>query len=378
MLKVSLFFVILLGATTNCWSVAEELANIHFQVGQIYDLKDDYFTFRLSIGGYDARFNVGTFLQWENLTLDRVEETIVLNSSLYGPAFDDFCTLLTDGDNMHVEKWVEKFSWASGTTTASGLRTHYFEQALFGNQTGCVNGVDLQGKYIESIALTIEDFESVFDPREDNVGTTLNISLVFSGRPLFPNELDLAVVGNLGGTGHYYATQNSTRMYFTAMNGSRWATLEFMIDWNTAVVGDQIAYVREFGTHNIRELITDGDDGYFRLGFDQVSSSYSKSSFFEGQPGCFNDVDLKGNYVQDISLVLDEGTKYEVWATGDERFTIVPKFVFSGNLGDGPTVCPECAECKCECESNHGLPKHNNIATAAEILVLLLTGWAAF
>jgi hypothetical protein len=36
-------------------------------------------------------------------TLDRVQETmIVLNSSSYGSAFDDFCTLLTDGENMWV------------------------------------------------------------------------------------------------------------------------------------------------------------------------------------------------------------------------------------------------------------------------------------
>jgi hypothetical protein len=122
------------------------------------------------------------------------------------------------------------------------------------------------------------------------------------------------------------------------VNGSRWATLEFMIDWNTALVGEQISYVREFGTHNIRELITDGNNGYFQLGFFQGSLWYSESSFFEGQPGCFNGVDLEGNYVQDISLVLEEGSKYEVSASGSERFTVVPKFVFSGNLG-GWTNC---------------------------------------
>jgi hypothetical protein len=62
--------------------------------------------------------------------------------------------------------------------------------------------VDLQGNYIDSIALTIEDFESgvIY---EDEWATKLNLSLVISGRPLFPNELDVAVVGNLGGIGGF-------------------------------------------------------------------------------------------------------------------------------------------------------------------------------
>jgi hypothetical protein len=198
---------------------------------------------------------------------------------------------------------------------------------------------------------------------------------VFNGRPFFPNELDLAVVGNLGGRGGG-AVQNSTRMYLTAVNGSRWATLEFMIDWNTAVVGEKIPYAREFGTHNIRQLITDGDNGYFLMEFPLMSSGYSESSFFDGQPGCFNGVDLEGNYVQDISLVLEKGSKYEVRKYGGERFTIYPKFVFSGTLGDRPgPVCPDC-DCKSECEYDHGLPKHM-IAMTAEILALL-TGWAWF
>jgi hypothetical protein len=372
-----LAFVILVGATTSCWSVVaeeQELANIHLQTGGIYDIQDDTtnFTFRLAIGGHDDRFRVRTSLSWDNLTLKRVNETIVLNSSSYGPAFDDFCRLLTDGDNMHVEKWIESDNGNSGT----GIGPHDFEQALFGNQTGCVNGVDLQGNYIESIALAIEDFESAaFHPPPDEVATKLNLSLVIRGRPLFPNELDLATVRNLGKlTG--YAVYNSTRMYFTAVNGSRWATLEFMIDWNTALVGEQISYVREFGTHNIRELITDGDNGYFLLDFSQFSRSYSESSFFEGQPGCFNGIDLEGNYVQDISLVLEEGSKHEIWETGSVWFSIVPKFVFSGNLGEGPTVCPDC-ESTYDCdECDDGLPKHT-IATTMEILVLL-TGWAWF
>ncbi len=85
---------------------------------------------------------------------------------------------------------------------------------------------------------------------------------------------------------------------------------------------------------------------------------------------------MVGNYVEDVSLVLEEGSKYEVWKSGSERFTIVPKFVFSGNLGDGPIVCPDC-ECEYECdEYGDGLPKHT-IATTVKILVLL-TGWVRF
>jgi hypothetical protein len=374
--KVSLAFVILLGAITSCWSVvAKELANVHLQTGPIFLNPNHTFAFRLAIGGYDDRFRGRTSLSWENLSLDRVNETIVLNSSVYGPAFDDFCKLLTDGENMHVQK---KISHDNGNYD-TGIGPHDFEQAMFENQTGCVNGVDLQGNYIESIALTIEDIErNVFCSPAEQVDycTKLNLSLVFSGRPLFPNELDLAVVGNLEGiTG--YVVQNSTRVYFTALNGSRWATLEFMIDWNTAVVGEQISYVREFGTHNIRELITDGDNGDLQLG---SSRGYTENTFFEGQPGCFNGIDLEGNYVQDISLVLEEGSKYEVWRSGEERFIIVPKFVFSGNLGDGPTVCPPPCEHDCEAwecvECYDGLPKHT-IATTVKILVLL-TVWAWF
>jgi hypothetical protein len=92
-LKLSLVFVILLGAATNCQSVGNEdleLANIHLQTGEIYEDIDDNqnFTVRLAIGGYDDRFRVRTSLQWENLILDRVKKTIVLNSSVYGPVFD--------------------------------------------------------------------------------------------------------------------------------------------------------------------------------------------------------------------------------------------------------------------------------------------------
>jgi hypothetical protein len=56
--------------------------------------------------------------------------------------------------------------------------------------------------------------------------------------------------------------------------------------------------------------------------------------------------------------------------------TVFPKFAFSGNLGDGAIIlCPDC-EGKCE-EYEYGLPK-DTIGTTAEILVLLLTGWAWF
>jgi hypothetical protein len=222
------------------------------------------FTFGLAIGGYDDRFSVRTSLQWENLTLDRVSETIVLNSSNYGPAFDDFCRLLTDGDNMYVEKSILIDNYEDDRFIVA---PRDFEQALFDNQTGCFNGVDLQGNYIDSIALTVEDFESVYyiPPHYDEWNTKLNLSLVFRGRLLYPNEVDLAHVGPLKEM-YGNAVNNSTRMYLTAVKGSRWGNLEFMIDWNTAVVGDQVSSVREFGTHNIRELITDGDDWYLKVG----------------------------------------------------------------------------------------------------------------
>jgi hypothetical protein len=109
---------------------------------------------------------------------------------------------------------------------------------------------------------------------------------------------------------------------------------EFIIDWNTAVVGEQISCIREFGTHNIRQLITDGGYEYLNLDCPQFGRWYSEScSFFEGQPGYFNGVDLEGNFVQDISLVLEKGSKFEYRGTSSE-FIIAPKFVFSGDLGD--------------------------------------------
>jgi hypothetical protein len=169
-------------------------------------------------------------------------------------------------------------------------------------------------------------------------------------------------------------------MHFSAEKGSRWATLEFMIDWNTVVVGEPITSVHEFGTHNIRELITDGDNGYIQFDFffrQDEGRAYWESSFFERQPGCFNGVDLEGNHVQEISLLLNEGSEYKVWENGGETCTVVPKFVFAGRLGDGPTVCPDC-ECESECEDvcDDALPKHT-VATTLKILVLL-TGWAWF
>jgi hypothetical protein len=394
-LKVSLVIFLLLGTATKYWSAAAEnleLANIHLQTVPIHYIADEdqNFTFGLAIGGFDRRFSVRTSLEWENLTLDRVNETIVLNPSVYGPAFDDFCRLLTDGDNMYVETSLrnEKAIYTGvdimdmGCSVVGRLSCYLdSEQALFGNQMGCVNGVDLQGNYIDSIALTITDFESVYHDHPTHDGewnTGMNLSLMFRGRPLLPHELDLAVVrprGRISG----YTDNNLTTMYFSAVHGSRWATLEYMIDWSTAVVGQPISYVREFGTHNIRELITDGDNGDLKVGFQisQVSRAYPESSFFEGQPGCFNSVDLKGNNVQDISLVLEEGSECTVWANGTDACTIVPKFVFSGSLGFGPTVCLDC-ECESECEDycNDGLPKHT-IATTVEILALV-TGWAWF
>jgi hypothetical protein len=190
--------------------------------------------------------------------------------------------------------------------------------------------------------------------------------------------LDLAVVRPTGYV-KGYSVNNSTSIYLTAFNESRsrWAILEFVVDWNTAVVGEQLSSVRESGTHNFRELITDGDDGYFKLDIPRYySRNYSESRFFNGEPGCFNGFDLEGNYVQDIWLVLEEGTKYEVWESGLMSFTIKPKFLFSGSLGGGPTVCPDC-ECESECdECDDGLPEHT-IGTAAKILALL-TGWAWF
>jgi hypothetical protein len=53
-------------------------------------------------------------------------------------------------------------------------------------------------------------------------------------------------------------------------------------------------------------------------------------SFFEGQPACFNGVDLEGNSVEDISLVLD-AYKYTVSEGGSDMFIVFPKFVFEEN-----------------------------------------------
>jgi hypothetical protein len=378
-MKLSLVIFLLLGAVTTCWSAGSkilELANIHLQTVPIFYLDRTNFTFGLAMGikGFGDGFSASTSLQWEDLTLDRVNETIVLDSSNYRPAFDDFCRLLTDGDDMYVEKSIiTDTAFYTGVEWSVEHAPRDYEHEMFGDQTGCVNGVDLQGNYIETIALTIDDFESVYYPTLDDWSTKLNLSLVFRGRPLFRNENDLAIYGPstyIKGV----AANNSTRMYLIALNGSRWATLEFIIDWNTAVVGDHISPVREFGTHNIRELITDGDDGYFKVEVPSYHSRrYSESRFFNGQKGCFNDVDLEGNYVQDIWLVLEEGTKYEVWESGVMHFTIKPRFVYSGSLGIRLNGCPECF---CECECDDGLPKHT-VATTVEILALL-TGWAWF
>jgi hypothetical protein len=81
--------------------------------------------FALSIGGYNDRFPFRTYLQWESLTrpLNRIEETIVLNSSGYGPAFDDFYKLLTDGDNMQEQKRI-------GIDLSTGVGPDVFEQGL--------------------------------------------------------------------------------------------------------------------------------------------------------------------------------------------------------------------------------------------------------
>jgi hypothetical protein len=393
-LKVSLVFVILVSATTTkCLSAGAEnieLATIRMQTSHIWDIDHDdeneTVTFRLAIGGYDDRFRAHTSLVWENLTLDRVKEKIVLNSSSYGPTFDDFCKLLTDGDNMFVEKWIESIRpfGQHGYSIGPGG----FEQAMFENQTGCINGIDLQGNYIDSITFTIEDFQSTYyPPPHEDWSTKLNLSLVFRGRPLFPDELALAVVRPQPQRYKFARViNNSTLVTLTALRHNtqglrrpfsrydRWAMVEFMIDWNTAVVGEQISSVREYGTHNIRELITDGDDWYLEVHLTRSGTHrYRESDFFRGQPGCFNGVDLEGNYVQDVSLVLEEGSKYEARGTDQETATVIPRFVFSGSLGDGPIVCPDC-ECESECDD--GLPEHN-LATTVKILVML-TGWAWF
>jgi hypothetical protein len=89
-------------------------------------------------------------------------------------------------------------------------------------------------------------------------------------------------------------------LYATAKNGSRWATLEFMIDWNTAVVGEQISYIREFGTHNIRKLITDGENGYLYV------------STFESPVGTLRAPSLKAG--PDISMALIwKGTMFKIF-----------------------------------------------------------------
>jgi hypothetical protein len=89
-------------------------------------------------------------------------------------------------------------------------------------------------------------------------------------------------------------------LYATAKNGSRWATVEFMIDWNTAVVGEQISYIREFGTHNIRKLITDGENGYLYV------------STFESPVGTLRAPSLKAG--PDISMALIwKGTMFKIF-----------------------------------------------------------------
>jgi hypothetical protein len=93
---------------------------------------------------------------------DNVNERIVWNSNK-GPAFDDFCRLLTDGENMYVEKRIV-VDYGDWDDYYDGYRVgpDGLEQALFEGQTGCFNGVDLQGNYISNIALEIADSERVY------------------------------------------------------------------------------------------------------------------------------------------------------------------------------------------------------------------------
>ena len=90
----------------------------------------------------------------------------------------------------------------------------------------------------------------------------------------------------------------------------------------------------------MHELLTDGVDGWFEMDFEDGCGAsmfgFMESNMFSGEPACYNEVDLEGSYVEDVSLIFREIHH------GDfpcQHVALVhPRVVVWGNLGEAPQI----------------------------------------
>jgi hypothetical protein len=204
------------------------------------------------------------------------------------------------------------------------------ESDFFRNQTGCTNGIDLEGNLIKKVSLWT-DQESSFRPERNKTYIRYNFTILFEGRPLKPYADALAVVdfSSIG-----CLTSDQLTVDLVAKKGSKWALQEYVFDLKTIGEKEAIPIADEYGTHSMHEMLTDGANGYIRLGIDLMTEWSSESALLRGEPGCYNGIDLEGSYVEEVTLT------FRTIETDPQCKRVSPRLVICGNLGDAPVTMP--------------------------------------
>lgn len=345
-----------------CHTGADELASIDLSTfcgygGELAAAKN--FSLRWSIAS--------STLEWYNITAARSGETITITSE-NNPRFDFFVPIITDG----VDTYITNLIIDDGEGTGYGLSNEIkYESDMFANKSGCKNGIDLQGNLVEAISLDVW-YERRFSEgwcRNQTI-PFFNFTITVLGRPLMRHEDALAKV-IYGSWSH--PCSETILFSLEVYEGLSWATIEFLVDLNKTQQGDTVLALREYGTHPIGQLLTNGIDGNIIVcnkipvgqgGGCSTPNPNDESVVLKDQLG-FTGVDLHGCYVINITLSVKE------LHTSSNDCDIRPEFIIAGSLGE-PLPRQECPD---ECTSSDVLTTSSKGIAAALCFTLTAAGW---
>jgi hypothetical protein len=278
-----------------------------------------------------------TFFLWPHIT---TAEVVEWNRDSDTNEFEAMTSLLTDGVDLDIEFCITTATYEEGGSSGCIQK---LESDIFQNQPGCTNGIDLEGNYIERIVLEVN---REYDETGPAVHWFRNMILNIYGRESDVYEDNaLATIGDFASM--QGCTRNITRPLVITLQVHEdrwsWATAEFELDFlDKPENGTTVAATRMYGTRNMMDLLANGRDGDITICHDIIPhirrcGGKNQRAFFQGQSGCYNGIDLRGNRVENVSLYLMEDA---------DGMYFCPSIVVSGHFVDEelpePPPCPYC------------------------------------
>jgi hypothetical protein len=216
-----------------------------------------------------------SFLERYGITPDQSEKTITLTSE-NNPRFDSFVPIIADGVDLRVDELI-LWERENGASTGYGLnRVIKYESDMFANQTGCRNGVDIQGNLIDAVSLSVfYNEERFFEFWANQTFAAYDLTIVLFARKLRESETSLADIYS-GGWG---LSCNDIRLIsMVVTEGYHWAVVEFVVQLNkTSQTGDSLSALQGYGTHPIGQLLSNYVNARDRHELPQIGASATDS-----------------------------------------------------------------------------------------------------